>query len=77
MAVAWRADVDDIDVRPVDDLLPVGGGLVPPEALSRLLDVLRASRPQMTFMRGVSFGVKKRETCRHALLCARPMKAHR
>jgi hypothetical protein len=34
-----------------------------------------ALRPQMTFIRGVSVGVKKRATCRQALLCARPMKA--
>jgi hypothetical protein len=30
----------------------------------------------MTFIRGVSFGVKNLETWRHALLCARPMKAY-
>ena len=36
-----------------------------------------ALRPQMTFIRGVSVGLKKRATCRQALLCARPMNAYR
>jgi hypothetical protein len=36
---------------------------------------LRRSRPQITFIRGVSFGERKRATCRQALLWARPMKA--
>ncbi len=33
------------------------------------------SRPQTTLSRGVSFGGRKRLTCRQALLWARPMKA--
>ena len=44
----------------------------------RVREALRTAerlRPQITFMRGVSFGSKNRPTWRQALLCARPMNA--
>ena len=38
VAVARRADVDDVDVLPVDDLVPVGRGFFPAELIGRSPD---------------------------------------
>ena len=46
VAVAGRADVDDVDVRAVDDLAPVGGRFLPAELLGRGRFTALASRPQ-------------------------------
>src|SRR5690606_28854326 len=43
VAVARRADVDDVDVLAPDDLAPVRGGFLPAALLGRRLDVLRGA----------------------------------
>jgi hypothetical protein len=38
MAVAGRADVDHVDIRPADDLAPVSGGLFPAKSRGRIVE---------------------------------------
>ena len=73
VAVAGRADVDDVDVVALDDLAPVGRGLLPSPTVGGGLGALPASRPTMTAISRSRGSAKKRGATRQACEWAGPM----